>query len=150
MSKPLICLPKAGSASRIAAAAFDAAIGGKTGVNLPEGKNLVGAFYQPRAVIADTDTLRTLPRRSYVEEKLGPTRGPVVAATDYAIVQGRVAAMPDDLGVQIEPLKELVAALGWPVLSIEGVEADATVTGVLTLRPSSKLPMGALLLWSFW
>jgi 5-deoxy-5-amino-3-dehydroquinate synthase len=39
----------------------DAAIGGKTAVNLPEGKNLVGAFWQPHAVICDTATLRTLP-----------------------------------------------------------------------------------------
>jgi 5-deoxy-5-amino-3-dehydroquinate synthase len=39
----------------------DAAIGGKTGVNLPEGKNLVGAFWQPHAVICDLDALRTLP-----------------------------------------------------------------------------------------
>ena len=39
-------------------AQVDAAIGGKTGVNLPEGKNLVGAFHQPAAVIADVDTLR--------------------------------------------------------------------------------------------
>jgi 5-deoxy-5-amino-3-dehydroquinate synthase len=41
----------------------DAAIGGKTGVNLPEGKNLVGAFWQPSAVICDTDTLATLDPR---------------------------------------------------------------------------------------
>jgi 5-deoxy-5-amino-3-dehydroquinate synthase len=41
----------------------DAAIGGKTGVNLPEGKNLVGAFWQPRAVLCDTDALATLPDR---------------------------------------------------------------------------------------
>ena len=41
----------------------DAAIGGKTGVNLPEGKNLVGAFWQPRAVLCDTDALATLPER---------------------------------------------------------------------------------------
>jgi 5-deoxy-5-amino-3-dehydroquinate synthase len=41
----------------------DAAIGGKTGVNLPEGKNLVGAFWQPRAVLCDTDSLATLPDR---------------------------------------------------------------------------------------
>lgn len=39
----------------------DAAVGGKTGVNLPEGKNLVGAFWPPRAVWCDTDTLATLP-----------------------------------------------------------------------------------------
>ena len=43
----------------------DAAIGGKTGVNLPEGKNLAGAFWQPSGVICDTDTLRTLPEREW-------------------------------------------------------------------------------------
>jgi 5-deoxy-5-amino-3-dehydroquinate synthase len=41
----------------------DAAIGGKTGVNLPEGKNLVGAFWQPSGVICDLDALATLPPR---------------------------------------------------------------------------------------
>jgi 5-deoxy-5-amino-3-dehydroquinate synthase len=41
----------------------DAAIGGKTGVNLAAGKNLVGAFWQPRAVLCDTDALLTLPPR---------------------------------------------------------------------------------------
>jgi 3-dehydroquinate synthase len=46
-------------------AQVDAAIGGKTGVNLPEGKNLVGAFHQPVAVLADVDTLATLPERAY-------------------------------------------------------------------------------------
>ena len=44
-------------------AQVDAAVGGKTGVNLPEGKNLVGAFWQPHAVLCDTDVLATLPRR---------------------------------------------------------------------------------------
>ena len=40
----------------------DAAVGGKTGINTAEGKNLVGAFYAPRAVVADLDTLDSLPR----------------------------------------------------------------------------------------
>ncbi|MBS0570383.1 MAG: 3-dehydroquinate synthase [Proteobacteria bacterium] len=44
-------------------AMVDSSVGGKTGVDLPQGKNLVGAFHQPRAVIADTDTLSTLPER---------------------------------------------------------------------------------------
>jgi 5-deoxy-5-amino-3-dehydroquinate synthase len=44
-------------------AQIDAAIGGKTGVNLPEGKNLVGAFWQPAAVLCDTAVLATLPAR---------------------------------------------------------------------------------------
>jgi len=43
----------------------DAAIGGKTGVNLPEGKNLVGAFWQPNAVLCDTESLTTLPPREW-------------------------------------------------------------------------------------
>ncbi|HUY22285.1 MAG TPA: 3-dehydroquinate synthase family protein [Acidimicrobiales bacterium] len=46
-------------------AQVDAAIGGKTGVNLPEGKNLVGAFWQPTAVICDTEALRSLPAREW-------------------------------------------------------------------------------------
>lgn len=44
-------------------AQIDSSVGGKTGVNTTEGKNLVGAFHQPRAVLADTETLRTLPPR---------------------------------------------------------------------------------------
>lgn len=45
----------------------DAAVGGKTGVNLPEGKNLVGAFWPPKAVWCDTDTLATLPPAVFAE-----------------------------------------------------------------------------------
>jgi 3-dehydroquinate synthase len=44
-------------------AQVDASVGGKTGVDLPQGKNLIGAFHQPRAVVIDTSTLDTLPAR---------------------------------------------------------------------------------------
>ena len=43
----------------------DSSTGGKTGINIPEGKNQVGTFYQPEAVIADTDTLKTLEPRDW-------------------------------------------------------------------------------------
>lgn len=43
----------------------DASIGGKTGVNLPEGKNLVGTFYQPRQVVCDVGLLKSLPTREF-------------------------------------------------------------------------------------
>ncbi len=46
-------------------AMVDASVGGKTGLNLPEGKNLVGAFWQPNAVLADVNTLQTLPEPEF-------------------------------------------------------------------------------------
>ena len=48
-------------------AMVDASVGGKTGVDLPQGKNLVGAFHQPRFVLSDVATLRTLPGRTRTE-----------------------------------------------------------------------------------
>ena len=47
-------------------AQVDSSVGGKTGVNLPAGKNLVGAFHQPAAVVIDIETLKTLPAREFV------------------------------------------------------------------------------------
>src|SRR5213076_210167 len=46
-------------------AMVDSSVGGKVGINLPQGKNLVGAFHQPAAVWIDTELLATLPEREY-------------------------------------------------------------------------------------
>ncbi len=48
-------------------AAIDSSVGGKTGVNLKSGKNLAGAFYQPRLVVCDTKTFETLPKENFKE-----------------------------------------------------------------------------------
>lgn len=67
----------------------DAAIGGKTGVNLPEGKNLVGAYWQPSGVVCDLDALDTLPPR---EVRCG--RGEM--AKYHFLAGDDLLSMPDD------------------------------------------------------
>ena len=83
-------------------AQVDAAIGGKTGINLPEGKNLVGAFHQPVAVVADVGALATLPvreRRAGLGEvaKYGFIADPEVLALLERSGDAAVAGDPDVL-----------------------------------------------------
>ncbi|HEX4632390.1 MAG TPA: 3-dehydroquinate synthase [Gemmatimonadales bacterium] len=64
-------------------AMIDASIGGKTGVNTPAGKNLVGAFHQPRLVVADIDTLDSLPAPQYAAGLAEAVKHGVIADADY-------------------------------------------------------------------
>ncbi len=64
-------------------AMVDASVGGKTGVNLPSGKNLVGAFHQPCGVLIDTDTLATLPEREYRAGLAEVVKYGAIFATDF-------------------------------------------------------------------
>lgn len=61
-------------------AQVDSSVGGKTGVNLPSGKNLVGTFYQPRYVHADVEVLSTLPPREYA--------GGLAEVVKHAVIEG--------------------------------------------------------------
>jgi shikimate kinase/3-dehydroquinate synthase len=125
-------------------AQIDSAIGGKTGVDLPEGKNLVGAFHQPIATIIDVRALRTLPERqlraalgeavkmaALGDERLFEvleTDGPAVARGDPAAFDAGVAA-------------ELVERAGWA--KVEVVIADererGTTDGRITLNLGHSL-----------
>lgn len=89
-------------------AQVDAAIGGKTGVNLEEGKNLVGAFWQPVAVLCDTDALESLPAREWTSG-----RGEMAKCAFLGKLLGRPSGDPwsDDGGSWLHelPLEEQIA-----------------------------------------
>jgi len=72
-------------------AQVDSSVGGKTGVNHPRGKNLIGAFHQPEAVVADTYTLRTLPPRELSAGLAEVLKHGLLADADY------FAQVTDDL-----------------------------------------------------
>jgi len=83
-------------------AQVDAAVGGKTGVNHSQGKNLIGAFHQPTAVLADLDTLQTLDDRDFragLAEvvKYGAIRDPAFFAWLDAHAEALAARVPDAL-----------------------------------------------------
>lgn len=64
-------------------AQVDSSVGGKTGVDIPEGKNLVGAFYQPKAVYIDPDVLKTLPEKEYINGMAEVIKHGIIRDADY-------------------------------------------------------------------
>jgi 3-dehydroquinate synthase len=75
-------------------AQVDSAIGGKTGINLTTGKNLVGAFWQPRGVIADIDTLATLPAREFVSGFAEVVKyGMILDAAFFSWLEGNIGPL---------------------------------------------------------
>jgi 3-dehydroquinate synthase len=87
-------------------AQVDASIGGKTGVNHPKGKNLIGTFYQPRLVVIDVATLRTLPTRELVGGMAEVVKYGVIADPGlFEYVDQHVDAVRD---VKLDALEQIV------------------------------------------
>ncbi len=112
-------------------AQIDASVGGKTGVNLPAGKNLVGAFHQPHLVIIDTQTLRTLPRRELTagwceavkqgavgsRKLFAQTRRTLGSGTDFSLCFSRE-------GSQTEVCATIAAHCGFKAAIVAGDERE--------------------------
>jgi 5-deoxy-5-amino-3-dehydroquinate synthase len=113
-------------------AQVDAAIGGKTGVNLPEGKNLVGAFWQPSAVLCDVDVLSTLPAREWASG-----RGEMAK---YAFLGESLPGVPGMslLDLALEEQVARCVAIKAAVVAADERESDRRM--VLRLRP--RRPLG--------
>ncbi len=85
----------------------DSSVGGKTGINHPLGKNMIGAFHQPQAVIADIDTLRTLPPRELAAGMAEVIKHGAIADADYfAWIEQHIHALNAcDASVMAEAVK---------------------------------------------
>lgn len=89
-------------------AQVDSSVGGKTGVNLAEGKNLVGAFHQPRAVFADIQTLSTLPERELRAGLMESVKAGIIR--DRALVRFMEASARAVLSRDPKALEKVIAA----------------------------------------
>jgi 3-dehydroquinate synthase len=89
-------------------AQVDSSVGGKTGVNLPEGKNLVGSFHQPLAVFADIDALATLPERELRAGLMESVKAGIIR--DRALVRFMEEHAEEVLGRDPKALEKVIAA----------------------------------------
>ncbi|MEJ3403745.1 3-dehydroquinate synthase [Rathayibacter sp. YIM 133350] len=90
----------------------DAAIGGKTGINTTEGKNLVGAFYAPAAVLCDLDTLDTLPRNEILAGFAEIVKAGFIESPEILdIIEADVDAVTDPTTPQFRRVLELAVAM---------------------------------------
>jgi 3-dehydroquinate synthase len=106
-------------------AMVDASVGGKTGVNLPEGKNLVGAFHQPAAVLADISTLRSLPVRQRAAGFAEVVKAASIwDASFFARLERRAAALMDLEEAALIPTLERAVRIKAEVVSRDEREQD--------------------------
>ncbi len=124
-------------------AQIDSAIGGKTGVDLPEGKNLVGVFHQPSAIVIDVAALRTLPERQ-IRAALGEAVKMAVLGDErlFALLEtdGEAIAKGDPEPFQSGAVAELVERAAWAKVEIVMAdERERTSSGRITLNLGHSL-----------
>ena len=90
-------------------AMVDSSVGGKTGINIPEGKNLVGAFYQPELVLIDLDTLKTLPPRELAAGMAEVVKYGIIWDAELFKTLEKAVATHDELGEIIARCCEIKA-----------------------------------------
>jgi shikimate kinase/3-dehydroquinate synthase len=121
-------------------AQIDSSIGGKTAVDLPEGKNLVGAFHQPAAVVIDVSFLRTLPER-HRQAALGEAVKMGVLGDERLLELleqvGPAIAAGDEAAFESGAVAELVERCAWA--KVEVVTADERETGATDGRIALNL-----------
>ncbi len=90
---------------------IDASVGGKTGVDTPAGKNLVGAFYQPRLVVADVTALASLPREQVTAGLAEALKHGIIADAEYfaRLVERHAAVLAGDPATLIDTVHRSVA-----------------------------------------
>ncbi len=129
-------------------AMVDASVGGKTGVNLPEGKNLVGAFHQPKAVFASLETLQTLPERTFREGAAEAFKHGLIA--NPALMQPILAPGFNAASTKLELFLKDVIQVKADVVAIDPLEKHEraflnyghTLAHALEAVTSHKLPHG--------
>jgi 3-dehydroquinate synthase len=114
-------------------AQVDAAIGGKTGINHPKGKNLIGAFYHPRLVLVDPATLLTLPRREYIEGWAETVKYGIILDTElFALLETHVDALQAATSSSAELLCSIIArCIDLKVKVIEEDEREQGLRAIL-------------------
>lgn len=101
----------------------DASVGGKTGINTNEGKNLVGAFHHPRAVVADLDLVRTLPRNDVLTGFAEIVKAGFIAVPEILdVIEADVARVTDPTTPEFRRVVELAIALKAEVVSEDFTE----------------------------
>jgi 3-dehydroquinate synthase len=110
-------------------AMVDSSVGGKTGLDLPEGKNLVGAFFQPELVAANLDFLQTLPEHETSNGLAEVIKMGLLSGGEYIT---DLLTVPDALGGDLDSLEKLIIrAVGYKAGIVASDEREAGIRAVL-------------------